>query len=164
MSKSKKIYLRWLLGFEFIYTFLFVILLLFFYINIDTMDDNVVGYMCGYLIPVTYSLISIIISAITYKKGRASITQDDANLIALLSLLTLNVAAAIGFTKLSEEELKLSFEKKDNFKTPTSHYSTNIKTTEDRRIEYLEKYKDYLDKGLITQEEYEAKKKQILGL
>ena len=28
----------------------------------------------------------------------------------------------------------------------------------------LEKYKGLLDKGLITQEEYDAKRKQILGL
>ena len=31
-------------------------------------------------------------------------------------------------------------------------------------IEALEKYKELLDKGIITQEEFNAKKKQILGL
>ena len=35
---------------------------------------------------------------------------------------------------------------------------------EDSGIDNLEKYKDLLDKGVITQEEFDAKKKQILGL
>ena len=34
----------------------------------------------------------------------------------------------------------------------------------DSGIDNLEKYKDLLDKGVITQEEFDAKKKQILGL
>lgn len=38
----------------------------------------------------------------------------------------------------------------------------NIST--EQQIEQIEKYKQLKDEGLITQEEFEAKKKQILGL
>ena len=34
----------------------------------------------------------------------------------------------------------------------------------DNNIEVLEKYKELLDKGIITQEEFETKKKELLGL
>jgi hypothetical protein len=36
--------------------------------------------------------------------------------------------------------------------------------TESNNMEKLKKYKDLLDSGIITQEEFEAKKKQLLDL
>lgn len=39
-----------------------------------------------------------------------------------------------------------------------------IQKTENEAIENLERYKQLLDKGIITQEEFDAKKKQLLGL
>lgn len=40
----------------------------------------------------------------------------------------------------------------------------NNTTNQDTSIDDLEKFKELADKGVITQEEFEAKKKQILGL
>ena len=43
--------------------------------------------------------------------------------------------------------------------------STSIVTTsKTSNADELKKYKDLLDSGVITQEEFEAKKKQLLGL
>ncbi len=42
--------------------------------------------------------------------------------------------------------------------------NTTVITQDSNNADELKKYKDLLDSGVITQEEFEAKKKQILGL
>lgn len=48
--------------------------------------------------------------------------------------------------------------------TPQTRRIKAIKQTPDNRIEELTKLKDLLDTGVITQEEFDAKKKQLLGV
>ena len=52
-------------------------------------------------------------------------------------------------------------------KTPVKkeHYisSPAVMTTEDKKIETIKKYKKLLDEGVITEEEFEKKKKQLLS-
>ena len=43
------------------------------------------------------------------------------------------------------------------------HFTLNIKGPTDP-VDELRKYKELLDDGIITESEFEAKKKQILGL
>lgn len=50
------------------------------------------------------------------------------------------------------ESLELNIEKKNK----------RINQSENMRIELLEKYKELMDKGIITQEEFFEKKKQLL--
>ncbi|MBP3329318.1 MAG: SHOCT domain-containing protein [Clostridia bacterium] len=45
-----------------------------------------------------------------------------------------------------------------------SNQNTNIISAYDNSADTLAKYKDLLDSGAITQEEFDAKKKQLLGL
>ena len=45
-----------------------------------------------------------------------------------------------------------------------SYAAEQIPVTYKAETELLKKYKDLLDTGVITQEEFDAKKKQILGL
>ena len=44
----------------------------------------------------------------------------------------------------------------------SANITTN--TVEETDMDTLKKYKDLLDSGIITQEEFDAKKKQVLGL
>ena len=48
----------------------------------------------------------------------------------------------------------------------TPHKSSNTATSEyeGNQVERLAKLKELLDKGVISQEEFDAKKKQIMGL
>lgn len=46
---------------------------------------------------------------------------------------------------------------------PKSHMSA-VTDAADRTVEELKKYKELLDAGIITQDEFDAKKKQLLGL
>lgn len=48
--------------------------------------------------------------------------------------------------------------------TKISENSASDYSTKDDDINQLKKYKDLLDSGVITQEDFEAKKKQLLGL
>jgi TM2 domain-containing membrane protein YozV len=41
--------------------------------------------------------------------------------------------------------------------------STPVASDDDQKVETLKKYKDLLDQGIITQEEYDKKKSEILG-
>lgn len=43
-------------------------------------------------------------------------------------------------------------------------YAAPVVRTQTGTADELKKYKDLLDKGVITQEEFDAKKKQLLGL
>jgi len=65
-----------------------------------------------------------------------------------------------------QKELNLLKDKvKSSNDTPDiSQYGTNIKTKIDFVPEQLKQYKELLDTGVITQEEFDTKKKELLGL
>lgn len=61
--------------------------------------------------------------------------------------------------------LFLSFIKKSNFVVPKEAAVTQVTINNNSTsADELKKYKDLLDDGAITQEEFEAKKKELLGL
>lgn len=52
----------------------------------------------------------------------------------------------------------------NNVKGIESNINENIKPINDEQIETIKKLKDLLDLGVLSQEEFDAKKKEILGL
>ena len=60
-----------------------------------------------------------------------------------------------------KEEIKAGYHRRASRGNPGSTQSTTQNNT---AADEILKFKDLLDKGIITQEEFDAKKKQLLGL
>ena len=58
----------------------------------------------------------------------------------------------------------LGFIKRSNIIVPTENEKPIVPSEKSSEADELKKYKDLLDSGVITQEEFDAKKKQLLGL
>ena len=64
-----------------------------------------------------------------------------------------------------KEKLTNSLNKtKDNVSEWLSKFDKNKKTTNDDPVEQIKKYKELLDSGIITKEEFDKKKKELLNL
>lgn len=63
----------------------------------------------------------------------------------------------VAFTSVENKAVNCSVTENENITTDYAH-----SYTENEVIEYLTKYKDLLDKGIITEEEYNAKKESLL--
>jgi septation ring formation regulator EzrA len=82
-----------------------------------------------------------------------------ANLMLFLPMAVLLVIGVI--------ETVVYFVKKRKNASVTESASVEVEvatTPQKENIDELKKYKELLDQGIITQEEFDAKKKQILGL
>ena len=100
------------------------------------------------------------------KRVDLPISQISATGTGIFSRVSISTAAgSINFYGVRNKEEVLSvisdllLKRQEETKTTTIQSSGNINT-----VEELKKYKDLLDAGVITQEEFDAKKKQLLGL
>ena len=92
-------------------------------------------------------------------------------LLNLMNDININIGMVYGVLEFDtmKETFNVAVAKKHavNIQESIQGYLLNIKnstTKQDTSIDDLEKFKELADKGVITQEEFEAKKKQILGL
>ena len=85
-------------------------------------------------------------------KGERKI-RLGTNEIILLGIIVAVIAVIIGVSKAVSSAGK----------TPVRNETMSSEPDVGNNIEKLSQIKDLLDKGVITQEEYEVKKKQILG-
>lgn len=121
------------------------------------MNDKKNSYIIGVVLCSIISLISFIYT--TYQCIQYSDVFEGgypevyfAIFICIVGVIGLTVNI-LNITKLNNEI---------NSGTPEHKPTTTTKT--DDNIAELVKYKDLLDKGIITKEEFEEKKKQLLGL
>lgn len=107
-----------------------------------------------------WHIVMPILSAITFFLG---IIQEPANHTcgASTDLTSYSIFCLFAVTIL----IFLSFIKKSNFVVSKEPIIVQV-TAEDKpsSADELKKYKDLLDSGAITQEEFDAKKKELLGL
>ena len=93
----------------------------------------------------------------------SQISATGAGMFNRVSIAT--SSGSINFYGVSNREQVLSvisdllLKRQEETKMTASKSSENLSTAEE-----LKKYKDLLDAGVITQEEFDAKKKQLLGL
>ena len=66
--------------------------------------------------------------------------------------------------KPQEETSRLTADKKEEHTEELNTTDTKKPSGEEKVIADILRYKDLLDSGIITQEEFDAKKKQLLGL
>ena len=112
----------------------------------------ILGIVCGILTDASY----------TFSSKAQSIA------FSVFCFLILNFYAGILALKMTDKELENKINKFKKYeKTPVKkeHYisSPAVMTTEDKKIETIKKYKKLLDEGVITEEEFEKKKKQLLS-
>ena len=126
--------------------------------------------------------IMCIISIISKNKGKDSRLQGVMSIVLMLSvnwnLITCGRKAEIITNNFPKELIEIvlfliivvAFAKRSNVIVNTSKNVENEKqqvmnnSEEITLADELKKYKDLLDSGTITQEEFDAKKKQLLGL
>lgn len=127
----------------------------------------VAWYLCSYELTVTNKRIY---GKTSFGK-RVDLPMDSVSAVATTSLKGIAVASSSGkivfnllknrdeiHNKLSE----LLIERQS--KVPAQAQPTIIKEASQSNLDELKKLKDLLDMGVISQEEFEAKKKQLLGL
>lgn len=94
-----------------------------------------------------------------------SITAVGTSIFSGLAVTTASGAIKFAMLKnrdeLHEEISKLLVERQNK---PTAATTTIKQEIPQSNADELKKYKDLLDSGVITQEEFDAKKKQLLGL
>ena len=89
-------------------------------------------------------------------KKRKTVETDDAPIKPEMS-------KTYETTRVTEEPCSITdIEKKPLIQEETKTRYNPIESTD--TIEEIRKYKQLLDEGIITQEEFDAKKKQLLGL
>ena len=112
----------------------------------------ILGIVCGILTDASYTFSS----------------KAQSIVFSVFCFLILNFYAGILALKMTDKELEAKINKFKKYeKTPVKkeHYisSPAVMTTEDKKIETIKKYKKLFDEGVITEEEFEKKKKQLLS-
>lgn len=125
------------------------------------MNDKKNNYIIGIVICSVITLISFIYSA-------SQIIQYDDIFDSYYASSYPEVYLAIfiwivGIIGLTVNILNISKINNETNSSVSEHKPTTTKKTDDN-ISELVKYKDLLDKGIISKEEFEEKKKQLLGL
>lgn len=101
---------------------------------------------------------------------RVDLPIDTVSAVGMGALKSITISTAsgrIGFSAIKNRNeihdvvSKLLVERQ---KQPTSPVQTTASTQTTSNVDELKKYKELLDQGIITQEEFNAKKKQLLGL
>lgn len=96
-----------------------------------------------------FALIGFMKNAEYYWHSGGGYTAYSVNWLFYISLALQISAAVLVLIAITSKEEKLKFA---------------IRTREASEIDELKEYKDLLDSGVISQEEFDAKKKQLLGL
>ena len=125
------------------------------------MNDKKNNYIIGIVICSVITLISFIYSAsqiIQYDDIFDSYYASSYPEVYLAIFIW--IVCIIGLTV---NLLNISKINNETNSSVSEHKPTTTKKTDDN-ISELVKYKDLLDKGIISKEEFEEKKKQLLGL
>ena len=80
-----------------------------------------------------------------------------------LCILSNSGTVRFPYVQNSDEFMKTTFEQLEERKNKARN-KTATESAKNEPVDELKKYKELLDSGIITQEEFDAKKKQILGL
>lgn len=104
-----------------------------------------------------------------FMKRKVSLPLDSVSAVQLCSLNGIAVATSSGVIKFRLiannkeifEEINKLLLQRQNTKSPESVVQQIVNQTSAKE---LKEYKELLDSGVITQEEFDAKKKQLLGL
>ena len=78
--------------------------------------------------------------------------------------LIIGIVLTVAYTMIQKKMPGEESAKEAKTATPAAASKATPELTEEERIEALAKYKDLLEKGILTQEEFDAKKNQLLGL
>ncbi len=118
--------------------------------------------------------VVFLLAVINIKGKRKNLGIASGCLLLILSILTFGRAQRIIFKGIIPAVGAVLFalaaddfpNKISSVPAVTPHKSSNTATSEyeGNRVERLAKLKELLDKGVISQEEFDAKKKQIMGL
>ncbi len=121
-----------------------------------TLDSFIVGELTVYLIlSFPFALIAVCMTRSYFKK----IANYEHIGIGFKICTILFIGILPGILMLCDTEDGYQY-----VPIPTPSYAQTTQTTEANPVERLTQYKELLDKGIITQEEFDAKKKEILGL
>ena len=148
-------YFEYIFRFEFvIYTVLVILLLLIviFYIVYRLRDKKI--------------SISIENGIVTYTRANGKVNQffvDDIKSVELISSNGLKIKSTGGIFKIRHLDNTRTLKEALIETISTIKENVAISQTHNNGVEDLEKYKELFDKGIITQEEFEAKKRQLLG-
>ena len=148
-------------------------------------------YVINWIILIVFCVIAVIISAkaveltITNKtvsiynpvlKNSTDLPVDSISTISKTTIFTEGISVStssgqvtccfIGNRDAVFSELKKLIDKRQDsvYQAPSSYQSTPTMQSNANSADELMKYKQLLDSGIITQEEFDAKKKQLLGL
>lgn len=144
------------------------------------------GFIVAFLLPVVFAIIAFIVYrayskielTVTDKRvfgcatfgKRVNLPLDAISAVGTSSMKGIDVTTASGAIKfkfiLNRDELHKAISKLlvERQSKPTAATTTIKQEIPQSNADELKKYKDLLDNGVITQEEFEAKKKQLLGL
>lgn len=151
----------------------------------ECVDSNFIWFtlllppVAGYIISAIFcSIISFITITVTNKRvyGKTTLRHsvdlplDSISSVGTSAFKSISVATSSGrisfafidnVKEIHEEIRKLLIERQDKKKIDNVNQAPVIATS---TPDELKKYKELLDCGVITQEEFDAKKKQLLGL
>ena len=144
------------------------------------------GFIVAFLLHVVFAIIAFIVYR-AYSKIELTVTDkrvfgcatfgkrvdlplDAISAVGTSSMKGIDVTTASGAIKfkfiLNRDELHKAISKLlvERQSKPTAATTTIKQEIPQSNADELKKYKDLLDNGVITQEEFDAKKKQLLGL
>ena len=144
------------------------------------------GFIVAFLLPVVFAIIAFFVYR-AYSKIELTVTDkrvfgcatfgkrvdlplDAISAVGTSSMKGIDVTTASGAIKfkfiLNRDELHKAISKLlvERQSKPTAATTTIKQEIPQSNADELKKYKDLLDNGVITQEEFDAKKKQLLGL
>ena len=144
------------------------------------------GFIVAFLLPVVFAIIAFFVYrasskielTVTDKRvfgcatfgKRVDLPLDAISAVGTSSMKGIDVTTASGAIKfkfiLNRDELHKAISKLlvERQSKPTAATTTIKQEIPQSNADELKKYKDLLDNGVITQEEFDAKKKQLLGL
>ena len=134
----------------------FVFLFLTFFVNRSLLFLSPTLFLC------------CIVSGILTDASYTFSSKGSKIAFSVFCFLVLNIYSGVLALQMTEKELETKIDKrkkKKNNKIKKENYvsSPAIMTSEDKKIETIKKYKKLLDDGIITEEEFDKKKKQLLG-
>ena len=130
----------------------------------DSSNKNII--IGGFASMTLYALEGIIVRAVYINEAGSfgSVVSDYLSTVSFIPLI-IGVVTIVGYFVIDKYMPENSEINEDSIQTTASSTAKATPTiSECERIESLTKYNDLLTKGIITQEEFDAKKKQLLGL